>query len=100
MGQFDNIKSKEHRHVRRTPLELTVPAAGRRKSASFRVKSYKIPAEGSPRLLRAASGAGIPLGEKKRFVPRESLWENDAKVETDSVPSKTDYIVRTIADSG
>jgi hypothetical protein len=70
MGQFDNIKSKEHRHVRRTPLELTVPAAGRRKSASFRVKSYKIPAEG---LLRVASGAGIPLGEKKHFVPKESL---------------------------
>jgi hypothetical protein len=58
--QFAKTKIKNYRH------------ADENRHLSTK-KSSKIPAEGSPR------GAGIPSGEKKHFVPRESLWENDVK---------------------
>jgi len=64
MGQFDNIKSKEHRHVRRTPLVLTVPAAGRRQSASFFAKSSKDSCRRHPfGRIKSIRSKGIPLGE-------------------------------------
>jgi hypothetical protein len=64
--QFAKTKIKNYRHADENQHLSTK-------------QSSKIPAEGSPRLLRVASGAGIPSGEKKHFVPRESLWENDVK---------------------